>query len=64
MALPDKYRFTKAQEYALLRDLRKILECGDEIEFMRILRKHGIKDEDERFAQLVRFFRGLRSGKT
>ena len=49
---------------ALLRDLRKILQYGDEREFMQVLRKRGIKDENPRFAELVKLFRDLRGGKT
>jgi hypothetical protein len=30
---------------------------------MQVLRKHGIKDEDPRFAEIVKMFRALRSGK-
>jgi dipeptidyl aminopeptidase/acylaminoacyl peptidase len=30
---------------------------------MKILRKHGIKDENPLFEEIVRFFRALRSGK-
>ena len=61
--MPDKYKLTRAEMNALLRDLRKILGSGDEREFMRVLRKRGIKDEDPRFAEIVKFFRDLRSGK-
>jgi hypothetical protein len=62
--MPDKYRLSRAEMNALLRDLRKILKYGDEREFMRILRKHGIKDEDPRFGEIVKLFRDLQSGKT
>jgi len=62
--MPDKYKHTWAERNALLRDLRRILKYGDEREFMRVLRNHGIKDEDPRFAEIVKFFRDLRSGKT
>jgi hypothetical protein len=31
---------------------------------MQVLRKRGIKDEDPRFGEIVKFFRDLRSGKT
>jgi hypothetical protein len=31
---------------------------------MQILRGRGIKDEDPRFGELVKFFRDSRSGKT
>jgi len=60
----DKYKHTRAESNALLNDLRKIYKTGDEREFMQVLRKHGIKDENPRFGELVKFFRELRSGKT
>jgi len=31
---------------------------------MRILRKYGIKDEDPRFAEILKLIRELRSGRT
>ena len=62
--MTDKYKLTRAEMNALLRDLRKILQYGDEREFMQVLRKRGIKDENPRFAELVKLFRDLRGGKT
>jgi hypothetical protein len=62
--MSDKYILTRAEINALLRDLRNILKYGDEREFMQVLRKRGIKDEGPRFAEIVRLFRELRSGKT
>jgi uncharacterized protein (UPF0261 family) len=61
--MPDKYRFTPEEKAALLRELKKILTNNDEREFMKILRKLGVKDEDPRFAEAVKFFRDLRGGK-
>jgi len=61
--MPDKYKQTRTQRNALLRDLRHIYESGDEREFMQVLRNHGINDQDPRFAEIVKFFRDLRSGK-
>jgi len=61
--MPEKYKLTREERGALLRDLRIIFECGDEREFMRILRQRGINDEDPRFSEIVRFFRDLRGGK-
>lgn len=61
--MAEKYRFTLEEKTTLLRELRKILRSDDEREFMRILRKLGIKDEDPRFAEAVKFFRDLRGGK-
>jgi len=62
--MPDKYKHTRAEINALLRDLEQIFKYGDEREFMQVLRKNGIKDEDPRFAEIVKLFRALRSGKT
>jgi len=61
--MSDKYRFTLEEKIALLRELKKILHSDDEREFMKILRKLGVKDEDPRFAEALRFFRVLRGGK-
>lgn len=46
----------------MLRDLRRIMKTGDERELMTFLRKHGIKDEDPRFSEIVRAFRAGRFG--
>jgi hypothetical protein len=62
--MAEKYKLTTAERNALLRDLRQIFKAGNEREFMQILRNHGIKDEDPRFAEIVKLFRDLRSGKT
>jgi len=62
--MPEKFRQTKAERAAMLRDLRRIYESGDERDFMRILRKHGIKDENPYFAEMLKLFRDLRAGKT
>jgi len=61
--MPEKCRFTIEEKTALLRELKKILRNDDEREFMKILRKFGISDEDPRFAEVVKFFRDLRGGK-
>ncbi len=61
--MPDKYKHTYAERNALLRDLRRIYESGDERDLMRVLRKYGITDEDSRFAEIVKFFRDSRAGK-
>ena len=61
--MANKFKFTLEQKHALLRDLKLIYKRGNELEFMKILRKHGIKDEDPRFGEIVKFFRDLRSGK-
>ena len=61
--MAEKFKHTRAESNALLHDLEKIFKFGDEREFMQVLRKHGIKDEDPRFAEIVKLFRELRSGK-
>lgn len=48
----------------MLRELKKILRNNDERESTKILRKFGTKDEDPRFAAVVRFFRDLHGGKS
>jgi len=62
--MADKYKLSRVEMNVLLRDLRKILQYGDEREFMQVLRKRGIKDENPRFGELVKLFRDLRGGKT
>ena len=62
--MPDKYKHTWAERKSLLRDLRQILKYGDERQLMQVLRNHGIMDEDPRFAEIVKLFQDLRSGKT
>jgi hypothetical protein len=62
--MPDKFKHTRAEANALLRDIELIFKTGDEREFMQILRKHGMKDEDPRFAEILKLFRALRSGKS
>jgi hypothetical protein len=59
----EKFKHTREEINSLLRDLRRVYKRNDEREFMQVLRNHGIKDEDPRFAEIVRFFRALRSGK-
>jgi len=59
----EKFKYSKEEINALLRDLRRVYKRNDEREFMTVLRKHGIKDEDPRFEEIVKFFRALQSGK-
>jgi hypothetical protein len=59
----EKFKHTYAEHNALLRDLQKVFKLGDEREFMQVLRKHGTMDENPRFAELLKMFRDLRSGK-
>jgi hypothetical protein len=61
--MADKYKITREERRALLRELEKIYKSGDEIEFMRVLRLCGVKDEDPRFGEALKRFRELRSGK-
>jgi hypothetical protein len=46
----------------MLRDLERIRKTGDERELMTFLRKHGIKDENTRFSEIVKTFRAGRFG--
>jgi hypothetical protein len=62
--IAGKYRHTPQERAALLRELRWILDANNEQELMRILREQGVKDENPRFAAVVKIFRDLRSGKT
>ncbi len=59
----EKFKRTFAEHIALMQILQKIYRHGDEREFMQVLRKHGIMDENPRFAELLKMFRDLRSGK-
>jgi hypothetical protein len=61
--MAEKYRFTLEEKNALLRELARVYRRDDEREFMKILRKFGIQDEDSRFAEILKFFRDLRGGK-
>jgi hypothetical protein len=61
--MTEKYKITRDEKRAFLKVLHRVYSSGDEREFMNVLRKHGIKDEDPRFAEIVSFFRALRSGK-
>lgn len=62
--MPDKYKYTRTEANALLRDLRHIFKANNERELMQILRKYGIKDEAPRFSEILKLFRALQSGKT
>ena len=59
----EKYKLSREEKQAFLKVLHRVYRSGDEREFMNVLRKHGIKDEDPRFAAILSFFRALRSGK-
>jgi hypothetical protein len=56
-------KHTRKERAALLGDIRKIFQHGDEREFMKFLREHAIPDEDPRFSELVKLFRASRSAK-
>jgi hypothetical protein len=58
-----KFRHTRQERAAMLRQLRWVWEANDELELMQILRKNGVKDENPRFAAVLKLFRELRSGK-
>jgi hypothetical protein len=62
--MSDKYKHTFAELNSLRNQLKTILACNNERELMQVLRKYGIKDEDPRFAEVVKLFRDLRTGKT
>jgi hypothetical protein len=62
--MTSKFKCTGVERTLLLRELRRVYKSGDQREFMRILRKYGIKDENPRFAEIVKFFHDLRSAKT
>lgn len=61
--MPDKYKIDREERAVLLRELRRLLKDGDELELMRVLRKHGVKDEDAEFSETVKLYRDLRRGK-
>jgi len=61
--MPSKYKIDRDERGDLLRDLRKVYRSDHLREFMQILRKHGIKDDDPRFSEIVAFFRDLKAGK-
>ena len=62
--MAEKYKHTWAERNALLRTLERLCKPEDEREFMQVLRTYGIKDEDPRFAEILKLYREVRSGKT
>jgi hypothetical protein len=60
----EKYRHTRQERAELLRRIKNVWSANNELELMRILRENGVNDEDPRFAEIVRLFRDMRSGKT
>ena len=61
--MADKYKLSREERRALLRESEKIYKSGDEFEFMHVLRRCGVKDEDPRFAEALKRFREMPSGK-
>jgi hypothetical protein len=55
--MAEKYRHTRSELKAMLRQLERINESRDVREFMNFLRERGIKDENPRFSELVNAFR-------
>jgi len=60
----EKYKFPPEEKPQLLREIRLAYRANNEREFMQILRRLGVKDENPLFAAAVKLFRDLRSGKT
>jgi len=44
--------------------IRNAFEANNELEFMQILRRQGVKDEDPRFSAALQKFRELGRGKS
>jgi hypothetical protein len=59
-----KYRHTRKERDELMKLIRNAFLANNELEFMQILRRQGVKDEDPRFSAALKKFRELRSGKT
>lgn len=57
-SIVEKYKHTAAERNAMLRQLKRIIALKDERELMSFLREHGIKDENPRFSEIVKAFRG------
>jgi ribosomal protein L12E/L44/L45/RPP1/RPP2 len=55
--MPEKYKHSRSEKNAMLRQLRRIIDLRDERELMSFLREHGIKDENPRFSEIVKAFR-------
>ena len=62
--ISDEYKYTFAELNSVRNHLKWVLDCDNERKLMQILRKYGIRDEDPRFAEIVKLFHDLRSGKT
>ena len=57
---PDERRKRKQTE----KHLATVLASGDEIEFMKILRETGLKDESPEFQHAMKVFCALRAGRS
>jgi hypothetical protein len=57
-----KYRHTRQERNELTKLIRNAFQANNELEFMQILRRQGVKDEDPRFSAALQKFRELRSG--
>lgn len=55
--------YSRRDKAALLRELRIIYKNNNEREFMQILRRYGIKDENPLFSEIVQYFRAMQRGK-
>jgi hypothetical protein len=61
-SMPDKYKHSRAEKNAMLRQLKRIIATKDERELMKFLREHGIKDENPLFSEIVKSFREGKAG--
>jgi hypothetical protein len=55
--MAEKYKHTRSERNAMLRQLKRVIDSKDERELMTFLREHGIKDENPRFSEIVKAFR-------
>jgi ribosomal protein L12E/L44/L45/RPP1/RPP2 len=55
--MAEKYKHSRSERDAMLRQLKRVIESKDERELMAFLREHGIKDENPRFSEIVKAFR-------
>jgi len=59
----ERKRHTRREIQSYKPDVRKLLKFGTELDLMQYLREIEIFDEDPRFAQAVKAYRDLKSGK-
>jgi hypothetical protein len=60
---PPELKHTRGEIRKMKLDVRRLLKFGTELDLMSFLRGLGIKDEDPRFAPIVKTYRDLKSGK-